>query len=269
MTSSWLQIVQDAAKIPGLLVEIYGDLARPGVQQVGKALNTVLGFGNTILWPIYWTNERTRLYLEKNLQDYRERLAEIPQEEIVEVPPEIGVPIADKLPYARDVRLASLYVTLLATASHSDTVGNAHPSFVNVINNLAPDEAKLLENLQKRDHVVEFITAKAHNRTDRSFKILRDFVLAEEHINTLSFAPNLPAYIRNLEGLGLLEVARERTLKNNICPEIETHWRRENPTLIEVVEAKGEEIVFSHNSLITTEFGIKFVDACQITNIQR
>lgn len=136
MTNGWLQVAQEALKIPGLLVEIYGDLAKPGVKQVGKALGTVLGLGNTVLWPIHWANEHSRLYLEKNLEEYRVLLEHVPEEKIVPVAPEIGVPIAEKLTYVRDVKLADLYVTLLAKASNIDTISEAHPSFVNVINNL-------------------------------------------------------------------------------------------------------------------------------------
>ena len=129
MSNSWLQIAQEALKVPGLLREIYGDLARPGVQQVGKALGTVFGLGNTVLWPIHLANERSRIYLEKNLEDYRARLEHLPQEKVVPVAPEIGVPIAEKLTYVRDTKLADMYVTLLAKASNADFVWEAHPSF--------------------------------------------------------------------------------------------------------------------------------------------
>ena len=102
MVDTWLQVAQEALKIPALLVEIYGDLARPGVRQVGKALENVLGFGNTILWPIAWANERSRIALESNLERYRVRMEQVPQEKVIAVAPEIGVPIAEKLAYVRD-----------------------------------------------------------------------------------------------------------------------------------------------------------------------
>lgn len=43
--SNWIQVAQEAIKIPGLLVEIYGDIAKPGVQQAGKALEPLLASG--------------------------------------------------------------------------------------------------------------------------------------------------------------------------------------------------------------------------------
>jgi hypothetical protein len=37
MTSGWLEVAREAAKLPALLSDIYGDLLKPGVKQVGKA----------------------------------------------------------------------------------------------------------------------------------------------------------------------------------------------------------------------------------------
>lgn len=73
MTNGWLQVAQEGLKVPGLLIEIYGDIARPGVRQVGKALETVIGLGNTILWPIALANEHSRMALENNLERYRKK----------------------------------------------------------------------------------------------------------------------------------------------------------------------------------------------------
>ncbi|MDC5019689.1 hypothetical protein NRA03_18095, partial [Acinetobacter baumannii] len=80
-----------------LLKEIYGDLAKPGVAQVGIALATVIGLLNTCLSPIKFINEKTELKRQKNLEHLAKRLSVIPVENVVEVPPEIAIPIAEKL----------------------------------------------------------------------------------------------------------------------------------------------------------------------------
>jgi hypothetical protein len=46
-------IVKSIASVPELMKEIYSDLAKPGVSQVGKNLGCILGLGNTALYPIY------------------------------------------------------------------------------------------------------------------------------------------------------------------------------------------------------------------------
>ncbi len=160
MTAEWLPALAKAASAEGLLTQIYGDLMKPGVAQAGKALSTVLGLGNTMLWPIQLLNERTRMALEANLERYRQKVAQIPEEKIAPVPPEVGVPIAEKLSYVTDPDLRELYTNLLAKASSTETRSQAHPSFVNVLNNLSPDEAQLVRQFQKQGGAVPFVTAK-------------------------------------------------------------------------------------------------------------
>jgi hypothetical protein len=102
-----LTIVKEAAQIPGLLKEIYGDLAKPGVKQIGNALGTILGLGKTILWPLMLINERTKITLQRNLEKYRRQIQDVPKEQIVPVAPEVGVPISEKLAYVTNEELSN------------------------------------------------------------------------------------------------------------------------------------------------------------------
>lgn len=260
--AGWMQLAQEALKIPSLIVEIYGDLARPGVRQVGKALDTVLGLGNTILWPITWANERSRICLEKNLEKYRERLEQIPEEKIIPVAPEIGVPIAEKLAYVRDDRLSDLYIALLTKASCADTVSQAHPSFVNVINNISPDEAHLLEYFFA-DEPLLFVRAKRVYIKTNAFSFAGDLLLAQVNLTSLAFALNVPAYLSNLTGLGLLSINHGRTVANSAAAYelIESEWR---PQFAESHPTDPEfELRFERGVVTATEFGRQFIAACR------
>jgi hypothetical protein len=258
MASGWLDVAKEALKIPGLLVEVYGDLAKPGVRQVGKALDTVLGLGNTILWPILWANERSRVYLEKNLLDYCKRLEHLPVEKVVCVAPEIGVPIAEKLAYVGDEKLSDLYVTLLAKASDIDTVSQAHPSFINVINNLSPDDAQLLEFFVNNDDI-EFVTAKWHN--PELYSIAWDLLIAPNFLSGLTFPQNVPAYINNLAGLGLVSIHRDRTVyKSDVYAILEEYWTIKFPK--ELAPEADRELVFEGGVISITEFGSQFIATC-------
>ena len=113
------ELLNSVARSPKILLEVYRDLAKPGVQQVGKSLSTVLGLGNTILWPIHLMNEKSRMVLEANLEKYRVKLEHAPEEDICPVAPEIGVPIAEKLSYVTNEVISDMYLELLARASMS------------------------------------------------------------------------------------------------------------------------------------------------------
>lgn len=258
MVNGWMQVAQEALKVPGLLVDIYGDLAKPGVQQVGKALGTVLGLGNTVLWPIHWANERSRIYLEKNLQDYRAQLENIPLEKVVPVAPEIGVPIAEKLTYVRDPKLAYMYVTLLAKASNADSAWEAHPSFVNVINNLSPDEALLLEFFVNGNDL-PFLTAKWE--APGKYRIAGDLLIASEHSNSLIYPQNVPAYLSNLAGLGLVSIHHDRSIHgSDVYKTLEAHWSTQFPP--EMAPDPDRTLKFQSGTISVTTFGSQFIHAC-------
>ena len=187
-----------------LLKEIYGDALKPGVEQMGKALGGVLGLGNTALFPVHLLNERAKLRLEANLERYRGKLANVSPGNIVEVAPEIGVPLAEKLAYVQDSTLAELYAQLLARASTVDGAEAVHPSFVNIINNLAPDEARILNSLRSRaEPVLPYIRVHLLS-TDGSFRSCREVELEPALLQSLDLPQYATAYVENLSGLRLL-----------------------------------------------------------------
>ena len=244
-------------------MEIYGDLARPGVRQVGKALETVIGLGNTALWPIAWANERTRIALEWNLEKYRQVLEFVPEEKIVAVAPEIGVPVAEKLEYVRDERLADLYVQLLATASNIDRLSFAHPSFVNVINNLSQDEALLLESI-KTAVDIPFVQPKAVIPSTGSFSIFGGPIVQSNILEKLVFPQNIGAYLENLAGLGLVRVHDDKWLIDSPAySELEALHRPGIAAVFKnILPWIDRELQFGKGIVQRTSFGANFIAAC-------
>lgn len=260
MGSEWLAIAKEALKIPGLLVEIYGDLAKPGVKQVGIALEAVIGLGNTILWPLIWANKRARMYLDRNLELYRLQLLKVPQDKVVAVTPEIGVPILERLSYVSDPNLSTLYITLLTKASSSDNVSKAHPSFVNVINNLCPDEALLLKKFASGKDI-PFSSARWVSASNHSYSIAADMLVEADILSQLQFPQNIPAYISNLAGLGIVQVIRgERIANTETYTQIEESWTSQfsEGTLHE----PDDKLKFIKSIIELTEFGKLFIGAC-------
>ncbi len=255
-----LQLLKDVLQVPGLLKEIYGDLAKPGVTQAGKALSTVIGLANTILLPFHWANERTRLAVENNLEKYRKRLEAVPEEEITPVRPEIGVPILEKLCYVTDEELSDLYVNLLAKASCVDTAQFAHPSFVNIINNLSPDEAVLLKEMHRRD-ALAFLTARLLIKDAAGWLVVGDLLTGVEKQIHLSFSGNIIAYFSNFEGLGLIAIRRDDFLSDrSLYRDLETLYR---PTFTPANYDPEKDILnFQTGFMDITPFGELFMTAC-------
>lgn len=263
MGESWIEVAREALKVPSLLVEIYGDLAKPGVRQAGRALETVIGLGNTVLWPIAWANERSRIALEKNLEKYRIEMQRVSDEKVVSVAPEVGVPIAEKLSYVTDDRLSSLYVKLLATASNTDTLGNAHPSFVNIINNMSPDEALFLEYFVSRD-AMPFALAKAVIKNSGGHSIISGAIVPDEALLGLAFPHNIDAYLSNLSGLGLFEVREDQWIsdESRYTPLKERHRQELTELMSKNPHFAERTLDFQKGVVKRTSFGSKFIAAC-------
>lgn len=264
MAGSWVQVAQEALKVPGLLVEIYGDLAKPGVKQAGRALETVVGLGNTVLWPIAWANERSRIALEKNLEKYRIEMEKVPNEKVIGIAPEIGVPVAEKLSYVMDERLSNLYVKLLATASSQETLENAHPSFVNVINNLSPDEAHLLEYFVSTS-AMPFVIAKAVRSESGAHSRISGPIVPAEALAGLTFPLNVDAYLSNLAGLGLLEIRDDQWLSDeSVYTPLKDRHTAELTKIVAQPMYAGRKLDFSKGAVTCTSFGHKFIAACHM-----
>jgi hypothetical protein len=201
-------LLKEIAQSPAVIKEVYGDLAKPGVQQVGKALSTIIGLGNTILWPIALVNEKAKIALKSNLERYRKKLEDTSPDEVCEVPPEIGVPIAEKLSYVTNKELSEMYIELLANASQIHKANVAHPSFVNVINNISPDEAILIKSIREMSGI-PFIAVRLKHKTKNEWNTINGMMPGLSCLAELHYSGNIHAYISNLEGLGVLHVRED------------------------------------------------------------
>ncbi|MGJ8536794.1 MAG: DUF4393 domain-containing protein [Parasphingopyxis sp.] len=199
-------IISALSSDKGFLTLVYKDLAQPGVTQVGKALGTIIGLGNTILLPLRLMNEYTRKFEEKNFEEIAARFSKIPEEETVEVPPEIGVPIMESLSYTKDATLREMYIELLAKSATASQCGRAHPSFSNIIASLSPDEAVLIKNFQNRD-TFPYVVIELKLPSGKGQSVIHDIqIIPPEGVK---FPDNIPLYISNFAGLGIIELRRD------------------------------------------------------------
>jgi hypothetical protein len=268
------EIVKEFAKLPALLQEIYGDLAKPGATQVGKALGTIFGLGNTILWPIAWANARARaaedrdkIALEINLDKYRKSLEAVLEEQIIPVSPEIGVPILEKLTYVTDDELSDMYINLLANASTVNTARFAHPAFVHIINSLSPDEALLLKEFDRRGRgPIPSHRVKWRRRAGGVIVEYPDILTGIEYVVLFAFPKNLFAYFSNLDGLGIVKITFNQLFKPKAAYEelmkfyepLYQQFAREN----NLDDPQQYTFLSEPSRIDMTPFGRLFLDSC-------
>ena len=188
---------------PQILTMIYSDAAQPSVKKLGQALETVFEFSSSFLLPIKLLNEKFKINFEKRLEDYRKKIEEIPDDKLCDVNPQIGTPIIEKLSYTTNDEIADLFTTLLSKASNIDTVNQAHPSFVQIIERLSVDEARIVLFLKDQEFI-PYVSFRAHLKDNKGYNSIREKVTLITSQLSLEFPNNIDVYMENLCSLGLL-----------------------------------------------------------------
>jgi len=255
-----MDVLTEIVQSPAVLKEVYGDLAKPGVQQAGKALSTIIGLGNTILWPIALVNEKAKIALEANLEKYRIKMKDIPEEEVCEVAPEVGVPIAEKLSYVSNEELSDMYTELLANASQKQKANVAHPSFVNVISNISPDEAILIKSVRNMAGV-PFIEVRLMLKDKNEWQTINTMMPGLTCLHELQYPNNVHAYISNLEGLGVFQARQDIYMGGeNIYEPLEEQAKS---TYSAIEKSIGDRtLTFQRGKIVITPFARLLMSAC-------
>ena len=160
----------------------------------------------------------------------QDRLARYIDQALLQVPPgrriapreSLILPIADRLRFQEDDNpISQLYVNLLAWGMDRERVGEAHPAFFNIVSQLAPDEAQLLEQLSQSEYCVYF---RLNNRyepvlRDAYQQFIASLPIEEATKLTLSSRALVPdallqpafflTYLEHLVSLGVVEYDNE------------------------------------------------------------
>ena len=215
-------------------------------------------------------NEKFKLNFEKRLNDYKEKLDTIPEEDICEVNPQIGTPIIDKLSYSINDEIADLFTSLLTRASSLKTVNLAHPCFVQLIERLSVDEARLIKHLKNKDFI-PCISVRAHFKDPKRGFIeeLKQGTSLQTELELL-FPQNISMYLDNLTSMGVLDIPPglykvDDYLYDPLYEQYnfeEIHERYSGSNFFSKVEEKR-----SYYQI--TDFGKSFVEACSFEKIKK
>lgn len=255
------EIVELVKATPNILGQVYGDLAQPSVKAVGNALGTVFEFSTSFLLPVKLLNEKFKLNFTKRLNGYKEKLEQIPEEKQCEVHPQIGTPIIEKLSYTTNDEIADMFTTLLANASNVDMVNTAHPSFVNMIERMSPDEARLLSYLKGKEDI-QYCVFNGNASNGNGFVTLLDHVTMLDDEVVFSFPQNISAYLANFVSLGIIkdmngQYRMDKTIYNKIKDKYNLKQLE-----AQLVPNSFQSISVKESYYLITDFGKLFIRAC-------
>ena len=175
-------------------VPIYQDLVQPTAQELGKSLAIVAKTVRVALAPLsafVWGYEKISGYLDVRIPQL---LEDVPPERIITPEANIAVPAIEALRYSP---LREQYANLLARAMDSQTAQEAHPAFVEILKQLTPDEARILNRMfsLNQEAFCFYVESKEEKILDDVWLIGHDAGCENTNL--------VPIYIGNLNRLGI------------------------------------------------------------------
>lgn len=243
-------------------VPVYQDALQPAVRKAGEGLETVVSAVLIALAPLkamVWGYEQLETYLSTKVA---EKLSETPSSEIIEPKLHVAGPALEALRYTGyEEELSELYANLLAASMDARTAFKAHPSFVEIIKQITPDEARLLKYFSVTE-LLPLITVLNQSEDDEggftealvNFSVFGRDASCEHPYLT-------PSYIDNLDRLGVIEVRNKSYVAEEAYEELENH-----PSVVEIKEQISNQDKYKaeidKKVIEITHLGEQFIDAC-------
>lgn len=247
-------------------VPIYQDAIQPAAKEAGKSLHLVTRAVNAALTPVeglVWGVEKIRDFVRERVA---EKLSNVPADEVQEPKPHIAVPAIEALRYTgAESELAELYANLLATSMDKATAYRAHPAFVDMIKNMSPDEAKIMNFLaQSGDQPL--INIKLILNEQGHFRIVHRHLSLIGIKSRCAHPPLAANYLDNLERLGLIETPDRFFTAENLYKEIEDH-----PQVVIIKNSlsnvQGAKVEIEKLKIEVTDLGKQFIRACVVDKL--
>lgn len=258
-----------------------GDRLVPVARDVGESFQLLSGTIKRLLFSplrgfIWGFDEIETRFLPSLAEKIRRRLGARPESALASPPPHIVGPTLESLRFTGAIPpLREMYENLLVTAMDIETVENAHPAFVEIIRQLAPDEAAILNRLATRNaSQVKYITVAFRDSQDEAFgpkltyRVVRDslaILRTSDHFRRFTL---IPSYLDNLERLQLGRFVFQPNLSRQVTEDmlgefkgwLSIHSRYGSNGLIEDYKTMQGTDRMSHFEL--TSFGKQFCRAC-------
>lgn len=182
---------------------IYEDALQPTIQEAGKftariirAINAAFSSLDKRILNKEYAIEETKKLLEMKLEN-------VNPEKIVPPKAYVAVPAIQAISYSMNSEeLRNLYANFLAKAMNSDTKDSVHPSYVNIISQMTPLDAKILQiisNAPDKDIPIIDLTAF---RISGNYKV---FITLQPNITSL-----------DISSIELISISIENLIRNNL-----------------------------------------------------
>ncbi|WNC94383.1 Abi-alpha family protein [Paraburkholderia sp. FT54] len=206
--------------IPSEVVKsAYDDAVSPVLKETGKFGQDILKTLRLVFFPVQYAaalQDRLAKHLERSI-------ARVPEERRVAPVESLALPIADQFKFHDEQSVVGqMFERLLSRAMDRERVGEAHPAFVQIVGQLAPDEAVLIKQIADARPAAYMRPPKkgaAALLNEERVALIKDSGLSEDLKGRLSAAVVRPeelaqpelvyTYIEHLVSLGIAAYTNE------------------------------------------------------------
>ncbi|MUK51501.1 Abi-alpha family protein [Aliivibrio fischeri] len=223
----------DAVKsAPKVIEKAYSDGVSDTLQEASKIGVDAVKTIRLALFPMQFTamaQDRLSRYISRAMMA-------VPEDDRISPPESLILPIADRLKYQEEENpLTDVYLNLLSRAMDKERIGEAHPAFINIINQLSPDEVLLLNQIGKKEYfllikldgLVEAYSPVAVSNYVESLDLngsIKSLIIKHAFVRDSIAQPELlPTFLEHIASLGLaiydvrfLEEGEFKQLKDKI-----------------------------------------------------
>lgn len=250
------------SKIPDeLKMQIYQDTLQPSVKSAGQTLSLIPRAIAVALSPIEKYIYTKECNLERTKKLIAEKMQDQPEDTIV--PPEayVAVPALHAISYSMESDvLRNLYANLLSKAMNIDSQQYVHPSFVEIIKQMSPVDAKVFDHIANTQYpgIIDLVSQSHYLE---NIKMYSAYDILETNISGLNIAPHQiqSASFDLLDRLGLIKIGNEGLTDNYAYTRIELSDEYKH---LKSIHSAKENVASKSKSFYVTSLGKLFFKVC-------
>ena len=193
-----------------LAVKTYEDVAQPALRSTGGIIELLTRALRATMAPLeIWTLKR-EYQVKETAKLLEEKLKYLPSEQIQTPESYIAIPALIYISYCMDNHeLRDMYANLLASSMNKFVKNGVHPSYVEIIKQLCPDEAKILRHIAEK--TIPVINVNYGNDTNGFVWIVKGFSDVGDLVHC-EYPLDICKYLDNMSRLGLIEMPNSSTV---------------------------------------------------------
>lgn len=248
--------------------EEFGERIRPIGKDAGEVVVATVKTAKMLLAPVravVWGADKIEDWLHRDVDG---KLKRVPEDRRIEPTLALAGPTVEAMRFIGGTpELRDMFGNLLANAMDANTARNAHPSFVEIIKQLSPDEARILRLLAgllpTGDVPMLEVRSEIKGKDKPVWKLLIRYFSHVGDEARCQHPDLVGSYIDNLCRLELCRVPSDIELADD-----EEYKSLENDPRIKALKAQLEEadekLRTVRRAMIVTDFGRQFIAACVV-----